>query len=309
MKFHDAQTLAKHLDWKSLIDAQRHMYDLPCEVPPRPHYELGAATGEAGTALIMPAWNSRYFGVKTVLVTPGNRARGLSALHSTYILSCRETGEPLAAFDGNVITSRRTAAASALGADFLARKDARNLLLVGAGRVGSLVPQAHRQVREISAVRVWDIDPAQSRRLVTELRDEGFDAEVARSIEAELAWADVVSTATLACAPIVAGAWLKAGTHVDLIGSFTPRMREADDEVMRRGQVFVDTYIALTESGDLVQPLASFMTESAIRGSLQQLCTGSTRGRDNADEITVFKAVGHALADLVTAVAAYQRLC
>jgi len=213
-----------------------------CEVPLRHTHTLTAADGSQGTVLIMPAWRAdSYLGIKTVNIFPGNSARGLPGLFATYVLYDARTGEPLAQIDGNEITARRTAAASALTASMLARKDAKHLLVVGAGRVAALIPEAYRQVLPIEEVQVWARKVSQAEALVGELRAGGIEASVATDLAVAAARADVVSCATLATAPVVQGAWLSAGSHLDLIGGFTPTMREADDACFTGASVFVDT--------------------------------------------------------------------
>lgn len=141
------------------------------------------------------------------------------------------------------------------------------------------------------------------------LQAQGIDAYVARDLEQAVGDADIVSCATLATTPIIKGAWLKPGTHLDLIGSFTPFMREADDDVFRRGRVYVDTMDGLKESGELIDPIRDgVITPDDIAGSLAQLCRGERKGRSSEGEITVFKAVGHALSDIAAAALVYRDL-
>jgi ornithine cyclodeaminase/alanine dehydrogenase-like protein (mu-crystallin family) len=206
-----------------------------------------------------------------------------------------------------VITARRTVAASALAASYLAREDARNLLVLGSGRVASLLPEAFRAVRNIGRIEVWDIDQQSASRMVKRLVDDGIDAAVVSDLEHGVRSADIVTSATLATAPLIRGEWLQPGVHVDLIGAFTPIMRESDDEAVRRSTVFVDTDEALHEAGDLVQPIEKgIFSHTDLRGTLAQLCKGEVQGRDSTGQITMFKAVGTALADLAAASMVYQ---
>ncbi len=255
-----------------------------------------------GTLLLMPAWRpGRRLGIKTVTVFPGNAALGRPALHSTYLLFDAATGEPLAQIDGDEITARRTAAASALAASFLARPDASRLLVVGAGRVASLMPQALRSVRPVAEVRVWARNAAAAAALAGRLRDEGFVAGVCESLEAGVRRADIVSCATLSTLPLVRGGWLQPGTHLDLIGSFTPAMRESDAACFARSRVFVDTDEALAKSGDVLEAMADgAFARDDLQGTLADLCR-SGAGRLLADERTLFKSVGTALEDLAAA--------
>ena len=172
----NAEATRAALPFAQLIPALEAAFAAGCEVPPRHHHTI-AATGGDATLLLMPAWTpDRFLGVKIVNVFPGNGARGLPALSSLYLLCDGATGQHLALIDGNEITSRRTAAASALAASFLARPDATRLLVVGAGRVASLLAEAYRVVRPIERVDVWDITRGNSDALAARLRSAGFDA-------------------------------------------------------------------------------------------------------------------------------------
>ena len=225
-----------------------------------------------------------------------------SALHSTYLLFDAATGVPLAQLDGNEITSRRTAATSALAASFLARPDARRLLVVGSGRVAALIPAAMRALRPIDEVVVWSHRPDSARRLAAELVAAGFDAHATDDLAHAAGHADIVSCATLATAPLIQGARLQSGTHLDLIGSFTPQMREADAACFARSRVFVDTPEALAKSGDVIEAIAAGAFDAAqLHGTLAALCQGTCAGRASGAEITLFKSVGSALADLAAA--------
>ena len=299
MQLIDADTTRRHLAFAPLIDALRAMFAAGCEVPLRHTH----AIGEAGTLLLMPAWRTGHrLGLKTVSISPGNSALGLPGLHSTYLLFDAETGVPLAQLDGNEITSRRTAAASALAASFLARADARRLLVVGTGRVGSLVAQAMRAVRPIERVEVWNHRTASAEALARSLRDAGFDASASVDLAGAVSSADIVSCATLSTTALIRGEWLRPGTHVDLVGSFTPRMREADAGCFAASRVYVDTDEALAKSGDVLEAIAEgAFAANQLQGTLAQLCRGERAGRSDAAQRTLFKAVGSALEDLAAA--------
>ena len=292
--------LRERLPMAALVAALRMMFASGCEVPLRHTHSIG----DAGTVLLMPAWREGgHFGIKTVAIFAGNGAWGLPAVHAVYTLFSARTGVPLAVMDGSELTARRTAAASALAASFLAREDARHLLLVGAGRVAALLPQAMRAVRPgLQRVSVWNRSVLHAKTLVDSLREQGWQAAVATDLQAAVRSADIVSCATLATAPLVRGEWLAAGTHLDLIGSFMPTMREADGACLARGRVFVDTEEALAKCGDILQAVAEghFLT-SEVQATLAQLCRGEDAGRGSPAEITVFKSVGTALADLAAA--------
>ncbi|MFT6672609.1 MAG: ornithine cyclodeaminase [Afipia broomeae] len=298
----DAAHTRASLPFDRLIPALREAFTVGADVPLRHHHFMPQPDGSTATILIMPAWQRAFIGIKIVTIFPENGKRALPGLFSSYLLCDGETGQHIALIDGNEITSRRTAGIGALGADFLARKDARRLLVCGSGRIASLTADAFRAVRPIETVAVWNINEAGAARLVFDLRARGIDAHVATDLERAVGEADIVSCATLAHKPIIKGEWLKPGVHLDLVGSFTPFMREADDEVFRRGRIWLDTYDALKESGELLGPIRDgVIAPDDIRGSLNELCKGERKGRTSDSEITVFKAVGNALSDIAAA--------
>jgi ornithine cyclodeaminase len=303
----DAEAVRRALPFGALVAALRAGFAGHVSVPPR-HVHAIECGGARGTALLMPAWRDggplgAVFGVKTVNVFPGNAARGLPAVHAAYTLFDGRTGVPLAQVDGSELTARRTAAASALAADFLARTDARTLLLVGAGRVAALMPEALRAVRPgLQSVAVWNRSPAAAHALAQSGVGQGWAAHAVDDLAAAVPQADIVSCATLSEAPLVRGAGLRPGTHLDLIGSFTPAMRETDAACFARSRVFVDTEEALAKAGDLLHAVAEGgFDPAALQGTLAALCRGERPGRQAAEEITLFKSVGTALEDLVAA--------
>ena len=309
MRILSADETRNLLPFDALIDALREMFRAGAAAPLRHHHTIALDGLPDATLLLMPAWNPAGLGgVKIVNVNPGNAASGMPALSSSYLLFDAGTGRHLAMLDGGEITNRRTAAAAALAASYLARKDTRRLLVVGAGRVASNLADAFRAVRPIEDVAVWDIDAGMAERLAQRLNGAGFRAAVAADLEAAVAGADIISCATLAIDPLIAGAWLRPGQHLDLIGSFRPHMREADDAAVTRARVYIDTEGALKESGDLIGPIRSgVLTEEQIAGDLFGLCRGTASGRVDEREITLFKATGTALSDLAAATLAHAQ--
>ena len=303
MRQFDLESTARRLGFPALTAALERQFVEGCEVPAR-HVH---AVGDAMTALVMPAWRpGHYFGLKVVNVAPGNAARGLPGLFATYQLFDATTGAPLALIDGGELTARRTAAASALAASRLAREDARRQLIVGAGRVGSLLAPAYRAVRAIDDVMVWSRDPAAAARLAATLAADGHPARAVADLASAVGDADVVSCATLAKEPLIRGEWLAPGSHLDLIGGFTPAMREADDACFAGAGVWIDTAEALAKAGDLLHPIASgVLGREDVRGTLADLCAAPPPARDPAAR-TVFKSVGTALEDLAAAILVYE---
>ena len=162
----DAARTRTLLPFEGLVPALRRMFAAGCEVPQRHTHVIAGQHGAAGTMLIMPAWQAdAYLGVKTICIFPGNAEAGLPGLHSTYVLYDARTGVPLAHIDGNELTARRTAAAAALAASYLAAPQAQALTIIGAGRVASVLAQAYRLVRPIRRVRIWNRNPERARAL------------------------------------------------------------------------------------------------------------------------------------------------
>ncbi len=313
MRVMDASDVARALPMGALVAALRAQFARGAEVPPRQVLAL-APEGSglpAVTSLVMPAWQpGRYYAVKVINIAPGNAARGLPGLHASVLLHDAATGVPLALMDGNEITARRTAAASALAASCIAPADAGDLLVVGAGRVAALLPAAYAAVRPLRRVRVWARRADAARALVDRWRAEGMasaEAVPPGGLAAAVAAADVVSCATLATEPVVQGAWLRAGTHLDLIGSFTPAMREADDACFAHAALYVDTEEALAKSGELLGPMSrGVFAPDAVLGTLADLVAHTARPRPPGAHHTVFKSVGTALEDLAAAVLVWE---
>lgn len=306
------------LTFPGLVETLREGFKAGAVQPVRHHHGVERPSGADTTLLLMPAWTdfskgvsgNGYIGVKIVTVSPDNNAIGKPAVMGLYLLLDGTTGEPKALIDGQRLTQWRTAAASALAADYLARKDASKLLVVGAGALSPFLARAHSAVRPIREIRIWNRTPANAQKVVDELAGLGLDVSVAGDLDEAIGWADVVSCATISNTPVVKGALLKPGTHVDLVGAFTPTMRESDDEAIARARVYVDTRAGATkEAGDIVQALASgVLTPEAIVADLHELARGEKNGRGGDQEITLFKSVGAALEDLAAAISVFDKV-
>jgi ornithine cyclodeaminase len=263
-------------------------------VPPRHAHRLAAAD----SLLLMPAWSTSAIGVKLVTVMPGAVALGASTVQATVLLLDRATGVPRALIDGEALTLRRTAAASALAARRLARADARRLLIVGAGRLAPWMARAHAALRPgLTDIAIWARRGEAAERVARELADERLPARVAGALEAAVRDADIVCCATTSSEPLVRGAWLAAGAHLDLVGAFRPDMREADDDAVARAFIVIDTDAARAEAGDLVQARPA----PRIAGDLADLLAGRIARPADASQCTLFKSVGTALEDLAAA--------
>ncbi len=311
MRFLDGPHIAKTLDTSELMERIAAMFRAGAAAAPLRHHH--AFADGAGTLLLMPAWDGRFVGVKIATVVPGNAARGTASVQATYFLLDGATGQPLAALEGRELTLRRTAATSALASRWLSRPDSARLLLVGAGNLAPHLARAHALVRPIREIAVWNRTPARAEALAgalaAELAPKSIAVHAVGDLADAVADADIISTATLATEPILRGAWLGPGQHLDLVGSFRPHMREADDETLRRASLYCDTREAATrESGDFAVPLARGVISLAdIRGDLFDLARNDRPARAGPDEITLFKSVGHAFEDLAAAALAFER--
>lgn len=309
MQIIDNVKIADALQYPALIDALRRMFIDGCTQPLRHHHGLDPEDEKKGTLLIMPAWQSGGFlGLKTVTVMPENGAKGLPSVQGTYMLFDAGDGRALALMDAGELTIRRTAAASALAASYLVRKDASTMLMVGAGAMAPCLIRAHSAVRDLKEISIWNHRPEKAEKLADDLTREGFSARAVTDLEAAARHADLISCATLSTDPLIKGKWLKPGAHLDLVGAFTPAMRESDDDAVKIATLFVDTREGgLKEAGDIVQPLKSgVIRESDIQADLYDLCKGTHAGRPSDDDITLFKSTGAALEDLAAAVLAYE---
>ncbi len=310
--FISAELLRELTPWPDLIEAIAAAFRAPCSTPPRLHYEIPVTGAANGTLLLMPAWQpDRMLGVKIVQVFPGNARFGTLAVHGLYMLASAVDGHVQAILDAQELTARRTAATSALASRFLSRPDSRRLLIMGTGRLALSMAAAHAAVRPIRHVAIWGRSPDKAQALASRVRHElNIDAAAVADLPAAIGEADIISTVTTSGSPILAGRLLKAGAHVDLVGGFTPQMREADDDVLRSARIYVDTLeTAPKEAGDLSDPIARGVIGTAgLAGDLIQLCQGQVAAAHTPGQTTVFKSVGVALEDLAAATLAWKAL-
>jgi ornithine cyclodeaminase len=309
LRLYSAAQVHQALDLGVLADALDRAFAQGAQVPLRHVHRLGGDD----LLLLMPAWRDAgepgrsdgALGIKLVTVLPGAAARGAATVAATYVLLDRATGEPRALLDGEALTLRRTAAASALAARYLARSDSRRLLVVGTGKLAPFMVRAHCALRSgLEQVRLWGRTHERAVEMAARLQSElGRPVQAVDDLAAAVRDADIVSCATTATEPVVQGEWLQPGTHVDLVGGFTRAMREADDAAVARARVVVDTYAgALAEAGDLVVPIErGVITREHVVAELAELARGLRPGRTSAAEVTLFKSVGTALEDLAAA--------
>ncbi|MHB1103817.1 MAG: bifunctional Delta(1)-pyrroline-2-carboxylate/Delta(1)-piperideine-2-carboxylate reductase [Devosia sp.] len=300
-----AAAIAAATPWPKLIEALRVGFTSPHRAPDRHIHELVVPGARTATALLMPAWiEGEIYGVKLANIFPGNGALGLPSVSSLYVVFDGSTGQLRATMDGGAITVRRTAATSALASAMLSRPGSRRLLMLGAGRMAPLLISAHAAVRPIEEVWIWARKPSRAEGLAAELQAQGGrNMKAVPDLDAAIAEADIISSATLSREPLIKGALLRPGTHLDLVGAYAPLMRETDGDAVARAEVFIDTPGgARAEAGDLIQAIAEGRFGwFEVRADLAALCAGRHPGRTGDTAITLFKSVGAAIEDLAAA--------
>jgi ornithine cyclodeaminase len=301
----DAEQIRSVVSFPSLIERLKTAFLADWVVPQR--QILSVPGGNSDRCLFaMPAFTQNGAGVfKLTSLFPGNAARDIPTIQGVTVVFSDE-GSPVAVLDGGTITRLRTAAASALASTYLSRTDSAHLVLIGTGALAPDLVAAHRTVRPITKVSVWGRTPNRVKATVGAIQAlEGPDFEVLPTFDLgkSVSKADIVTCATGTTKPLLEGSWLSEGTFVDLVGSFSPSKREADDQVVVRSRIFVDTFEgALSEAGDLIDPLErGIIARDRIEAELCDLISRRKRGRTNSREITLFKSVGTAIEDLAAA--------
>lgn len=242
---------------------------------------------------------------------PGNLAKNIPAVQAVCVVFDGTDGTPLAVLDGTEITYWRTAADSALGSKLLARTDSSTLLVIGAGGMSRRLVHAHCTVRpSLKRVLVWNRTVERAKEVAADLKRDGIDAAVVGNLDDATREADIVTACTRSHEPLVKGANLKPGTHLDLVGGYTPQTREADNEAARRSLIFVDRReSAFHGVGDILQPIIDgAIKESDVLGDLYDLASGKVAGRRSPSDITFFKNAGGGHLDLMTCEVVLRRL-
>jgi ornithine cyclodeaminase/alanine dehydrogenase-like protein (mu-crystallin family) len=311
--FFSSEQIQQALPFTTLISAMRTAFQDTAQAPRR-HVHPLSDTGSS-TLLLMPVWQANaHLGIKLVTVVPENQARQLPTVQALFILLDMATGTPLAVMDGEELTLRRTAAASALASTHLSRPDSEQLLIVGTGQLAPYMAVAHCAARDIRRISVWGRDFQKAQLTTESIQALGLPSsvaiDVARDLTAATRTADIISCATTSRQALLTAAAVGPGTHIDLVGGFKPDMREADDALICGARLFVDTFDgALAEAGDLVQPMqAGLISRTDVLAELTDLVTGRHLGRgDDPQAITLFKSVGTAVEDLCAANLVWQR--
>jgi ornithine cyclodeaminase/alanine dehydrogenase-like protein (mu-crystallin family) len=298
----DGAAIRASVSMKQVVDCLEEAFRADCVVPLR---QVVPVPGPEATRLFvsMPAFDQHGAGVvKIATVFPSNPEKGVPTVQA-IVVAFSELGTPTAVLDGNAVTYLRTGAASALASRYLSRADSVHLVIIGTGALAPMMAAAHCAVRTIRRISVWGRRRERATATAAVVRSQvGRDVQVvvAEALDQAVPTADIVTCATSSPTAVLLGRWVRPGTFVDLVGSFSPATREADDEVVRRARLFVDTFEgALAEAGDLIQPLKSgLINRNRIEGELADLVRRRVVGRTTRDEITLFKSVGTAIEDL-----------
>ena len=298
--------IASHTDFKKLIEALKKGFaEGSVETPMRHHHDYANPEESIdSTLLLMPSWEAgNDLGVKIVSVNPNNGKYNLPSIQGSYLYMDGHKGMIRAILDAKALTAKRTAAASALAASYLAKKDASSMLMLGTGALSVNLIKAHTSIRSIKNVFVWGRNFMKAQLIAEQFDQQNFKVIAIENYIETISHVDIVSCATLSKEPLVFGKLLKEGQHLDLVGAYKKDMREADDEAVRRSSVFIDTFQGgLKESGDIVIPLQNgSLKDTDIKADLFGLCSGGHKGRKSDREITFFKSVGHASEDLIGA--------
>lgn len=308
--FHfNAQTIEALFSYKEFIPLLGEYFTKDIKSPARPHYPIENNHGDPNMLLLMPAWQvDNFIGIKIITVFKDNGTKGLNTINGTYLLIDGKTGQPISTFDATSITSKRTAATSALAASYLAKPESKTHTMLGTGQLCNELILAYTSIFPIEKINIWGRNLGKATTKVEQLKSLNIHAKVVEDKPKILADSDIISAATYSKTPIVEGEFISPGTHVDLVGSYLPDYREADDEVIKKARLFIDTSAALHETGDLIIPInQGVIEESDISGTLIELCKGQIPGRKDKREITFFKSVGYALEDLAIAIYLYKK--
>jgi len=305
----NANTILNELSFTTLVDELTEMHLKPIGLVDEMRVESVDADNNTNHFYIRTGWQEEEaVGAKVITVFPRNNETKIwPSIQAVYLLFEGEFGTPIACLDGTALTYIKTATDSALGAKLLARKDITKMLMVGAGEMAFHLITAHCQIHPlIKQVFIWNRSPDKAQSLCQGELSKRFPQvkfEAVESIEETVSQVGLVSSATASTIPIIPGKALRPGTHVDLIGAFTPEMREADDDCLRRASIFVDARETTIEHiGEIMIPLANgVIEESDIKADLSDLCQKKHPSRQSDKEITLFKNGGGGHLDLMIA--------
>ncbi|CCQ11975.1 Ornithine cyclodeaminase [Pseudoalteromonas luteoviolacea B = ATCC 29581] len=311
MKVIESLQVSQALNFEVLIETLKSGFTKPAQIPRRQVFELDHESDRHDAFALLPAWNDEVIGVKSFTYFPNNSAKGFDSLYSKVILFSRDNGVPLACVDGTSVTYWRTAAVSALASQLLSNPNSTRFVLFGSGNLATYLIQAHLSIRPFEQVTLVARNQDRALSIIASLKDKyptvQFSVEP-RASQNTIAEADVICCATGSPKPLFKGSWLQPGSHVDLLGNHHKTERECDSETIVNSQVFVDSRLnVLSEAGELLIPIAEGkINEKHVIAELSELCKIKHKWSPNST--TVFKSVGTALADLLTAQLVLNRL-
>ena len=313
MKIISADEVHAALSYPGLVDALQETFAKNFNQPPRQVFLLDDADNNDAFALL-PAWNDNIIAVKAFTYFEGNAAP-YERLYSKIMIFDRSHGEPLALVDGTTCTFWRTGGVSGLATRLLSREDSSTMLLLGTGNLSTYMIRANASVRPLEKIMIWGnpdgLPPmAEAQAVIDEVSAELPEIEfsVVTDLENACGEADIIVCATASADILVKGAWIKEGTHLDFIGNHHADKRECDTEVITNGKVYADSYVnAFKEAGEILVPInEGVFSKEDVVAELAEMCSGKATLRINDKEITVFKAIGQAVTDLVAASMAYS---
>ncbi len=311
MKIISAEQVNAVLKYPDLIDILKNAYGGSFNMPPRKVFLLDEESGSHDAFALLPSWNDKVIGVKAFTYFPHNKLPNKS-LYSKILLFDRQYGAPLALVDGTIVTFWRTAGISALASKFLSRRDSKTLFLLGTGNLATYLIKAHASVRDLESVIVWGRSKEKAESVIHNMAQElpALAFSVTESIAAGCQKADIIVSATGSPDILVQGEWVKEGTHTDFLGNHHADKRECDTNLILKSNVYVDTRVnCFKEAGEILVPIEEgVFSKEDVKGELAELCSGKAPLRANTQEITLFKSVGSALSDLVTAHFAYRSI-
>jgi 1-pyrroline-2-carboxylate reductase [NAD(P)H] len=314
MQIINAKEVHAALSYPELVDALQGAFGGPYSQPPRQVFLLDDDPDNFDAFALLPAWNDTIIAVKAFTYYPSN-SEPHELLYSKIMIFDRAHGEPLALVDGTTCTFWRTGGISGLATRLLSREDSSTMLLLGTGNLSTYMIRANASVRPLKKIMVFGLPdgmpPIESAEAVMAQMSKELptiEFSVISDLERACGEADIIICATSSPDPLVKGAWIKEGTHLDFIGNHHADKRECDTEVITKGNVYVDSYVnAFKEAGEILVPIKEgvFRKEDVV-AELSEMCSGKATLRTDDKEVTIFKAIGQALADLVAASKAFS---
>src|SRR4030095_11273673 len=312
--FVNKEKIASHLPMEECIDVMEKMFRSlaagECLQPLRNIMRIPDGSGVLG---MMPGHAAKLgvMGIKVITVFPANCESGLPSHQGVVMLFDAKNGQPLMLFDALEITAIRTAAASAVATKLLSRENSSTLAIIGSGEQAKRHIEAMLLVRNIRNINIWSRTEKNAKQLVNELSGEyNFNIHVKKNVQMAVEHADIFCTVTSSKEPIVMGDWIASGTHINAVGSSTAAARELNTAAIVKSKLFTDCYESLfNEAGDFLIPKKEeTVTDEHVKGEIGEVLSGTKKGRENDEEITVFKSLGISAEDIFSAYHIYQKI-